>query len=76
MSAIAEIWMGKLSKLKGRVLAHRPVLSKAIEGSEAERAVEKEGSRKEENRGGVLQRNSSMMSESTVCLLMDRFVPW
>ncbi|KAE9620425.1 hypothetical protein Lal_00019515 [Lupinus albus] len=68
MSAMVDAWVGELTKLTEKVLAHKPLmkLSKDKEVTE----VEKEA-KKKENMG-----DSSTMSEATVCLLMDRFVPW
>lgn len=72
MSAMVEVWVGELTKLREKVLARKPLLSKAKEGSEGE--VEKAAQKKE--KVSVHQRDTATMSEATVCLLMDRFVPW
>ncbi|KAJ1440323.1 hypothetical protein SESBI_01890 [Sesbania bispinosa] len=67
MSAKVEVWMGELAKLSNTIF------SKAKEGSELkEKAVEKEAQK------GIImavQRDTATISEETVCLLMDRFVP-
>ncbi len=76
MSAMVEVWVGELTKLREKVLARKPLLYKAKEGSEGElQAVEKEAQKKE-SVISVDQRDTATMSEATVCLLMDRFVPW
>ncbi|KAL2328901.1 hypothetical protein Fmac_022328 [Flemingia macrophylla] len=67
MSAMVEVWVEELTKLREKVLAHKPFLSKAKEGSE-----QKETPKKENN---TAVQSSGAMSEATVCLLMDRFVP-
>ncbi|XP_054778987.1 uncharacterized protein LOC129286911 [Prosopis cineraria] len=69
MSTIAETWMGELARLKEKILPSKP-----REGSRAEPTVHKEASNEKDNRG--VRTDSSMMSEASVCLLMDRFVPW
>ncbi|KAE8008438.1 hypothetical protein FH972_004952 [Carpinus fangiana] len=72
MSAVVETWMGQLAKLGEKVKARKPLFSKAKKGGEVEEA--KEGVK--ESR--VVQRdnnNTAMLSEATVCLLMDRFAP-
>ncbi|KAF9684248.1 hypothetical protein SADUNF_Sadunf04G0098200 [Salix dunnii] len=66
MSAIVDIWVSELAKLKEKVRPPRRPLSKPEEGLvEEEREV---GKRK------VVQRETTM-SEATVCLLMDKFAP-
>ncbi|KAK7312376.1 hypothetical protein VNO77_36183 [Canavalia gladiata] len=75
MSAMVELWVGELTKLGEKVLARKPFLSKAKEGSGVEVAAEKENQKKE-NTAVQRETNNGTMSEATVCLLMDRFVPW
>ena len=69
MAAVVETWIGQLAKLKEKVKAktQKPLFSKAKEEVEEE----KEGANKEAR---MVQREN--MSETTVCLLMDRFSPW
>nr|KYP66019.1 hypothetical protein KK1_012297 [Cajanus cajan] len=67
MSAMVEVWFGELTKLREKVLAR-----KAKEGSE--RGHEEKETPKKENNTAV--QSAGTMSEATVCLLMDRFVPW
>lgn len=66
--------MGQLAKLGEKVKARKPLFSKAKNGGEVEEAEEAV------KEGRVVQRdnnnnNSTMLSEATVCLLMDRFAP-
>ena len=70
MAAVVETWIGELAKLKEKVKAktQKPLFSKAKE----EAVEEKEGATKEAR---TVQREN-MLSETTVCLLMDRFAPW
>ena len=70
MAAVVETWIGQLAKLKEKVKAktQKPLFSKAKE----EAVEEKEGATKEAR---TVQREN-MLSETTVCLLMDRFAPW
>ncbi|KAG4973873.1 hypothetical protein AAZX31_11G120800 [Glycine max] len=72
MSAMVEVWVGELTKLREKVLARKPfLLSKAKEGSERNQE-------EKETQTAVVKRDTTngTMSEATVCLLMDRFVPW
>ncbi|KAG5010177.1 hypothetical protein AAZX31_07G152200 [Glycine max] len=75
MSAMVEGWKGELTKLREKVvMARKSLFSKGKEGSEEEeRVVEKEAHKAIM----AVQRDSTheTMSEATVCLLMDRFVP-
>ncbi|TKY69156.1 hypothetical protein E2542_SST05424 [Spatholobus suberectus] len=71
MSAMLEVWMGELTKLGEKVMPRKSLFSKAKEGSEEEQIVEKEAQKEIM----AVQRDSGTMSEATVCLLMDRFVP-
>ena len=68
-AVLVETWIGELAKLKEKVKAktQKPLFSKAKEEVEEE----KEGANKEAR---MVQREN--MSETTVCLLMDRFSPW
>lgn len=68
---MVEVWVGELTKLREKVLAHKPFLSKAKKGSEVQVAAEQK-----ENTAVHRDSISGTMSEATVCLLMDRFVPW
>lgn len=66
MSSNVEVWMGELAKLKEKFMAQnqKTFFSKAKEGSE--QAVEKVAEKE------II---GATISEATLCLLMDRFVP-
>ncbi|KAK9988224.1 hypothetical protein SO802_028463 [Lithocarpus litseifolius] len=66
MAAVVETWIGELAKLKEKVKAktQKPLLSEAKE----ETVEEKEGATKEAR----MAQRENMLSETTVCLLMDR----
>ncbi|KAB2043125.1 hypothetical protein ERO13_D02G235600v2 [Gossypium hirsutum] len=67
MSAIVGVWMDEIEKLKERVQAKRWFMLKAKKDEQLvkERHVE------EEKEAG----KETIMSEATLCMLMDRFVP-
>lgn len=67
MSAVVESWVSELAKLKEKVRTRMPFLPEIREG-------EVQGE-KEVKEIKVVRRETTM-SETTVCLLMDRFVPW
>lgn len=69
MSAVVEIWMSELEKLREKVRTRRLFLSKAKEG-------EVEEQEKEAKKESKVVHRESTMSEATVFLLMDRFAPW
>ncbi|KAL1338931.1 hypothetical protein HN51_033520 [Arachis hypogaea] len=64
MSAMVEAWMWELTKLREKVVAPN---NKAKEEKAMKRESQKEMV--------AVQREVSTMSEETVSLLMDRFVP-
>ncbi|KAK7257903.1 hypothetical protein RIF29_32218 [Crotalaria pallida] len=76
MSAVVEVWVGELTKLREKVLSRKPLLSKASKEGKAEAEEEKESSAQNKNKSRDTSSSSSAMSEATMCLLMDRFVPW
>ncbi|KEH30355.1 hypothetical protein MtrunA17_Chr4g0034091 [Medicago truncatula] len=71
MGAIVEAWVGKLSKLREKVL---PISSNPL-FSKSKQAIDQNN---KDNVGVPLRDTSAShsMSEKTVFLLMDRFVPW
>ncbi|ONH91382.1 hypothetical protein PRUPE_8G110900 [Prunus persica] len=84
MSAVVDVWMSELAKLKDKVGAKKRLVfsSKGKQGEgddevEEPQQVLKEA-RKESSRMAETQRDldSSTLSEPTVRLLMERFVPW
>ena len=72
MSAVVGGWMDELEKLKEKVQARRPFLS--IRAKQDQKFT-KEGHVKEKETVKDDTKETTM-SEATVCLLMDRFVPW
>ncbi|OMO75267.1 hypothetical protein CCACVL1_16259 [Corchorus capsularis] len=74
MSAIVGEWMDELAKLKEKVQARRrPLFLSSRPKKEQQLAKEGHVEQKEAAKDDT---NETTMSETTVCLLMDRFVPW
>lgn len=70
---MVEGWKGELTKLREKVvMARKSLFSKGKEGSEEEQVVKKEAHKV---MMAVQSDTHETMSEATVCLLMDRFVP-
>ncbi|KAL1200864.1 hypothetical protein V5N11_029230 [Cardamine amara subsp. amara] len=78
MAKAMELWMGEMKKMSEKINPRNPlmqrkkttssVVSKQQQGGgEEERGLKQKTREKDE---------ASTMSELTVCLLMDRFVPW
>uniref|UniRef100_A0A1J3HTK4 Uncharacterized protein n=2 Tax=Noccaea caerulescens TaxID=107243 RepID=A0A1J3HTK4_NOCCA len=77
MAKAMEVWVGEMKKMSEKINPRNPlmqrkkstsfVVSKQQQGEEEERGVKQNTREKDE---------ASTMSELTVCLLMDRFVPW
>ncbi|KAK3195608.1 hypothetical protein Dsin_026918 [Dipteronia sinensis] len=74
MSAVVEIWMGELAKLREKVRAKKKSFSSSRADNEQQQEVEDKQKAKKETRQHVEE--ETLMSETTVCLIMDRFVPW
>lgn len=76
MAKAMEVWVGELKKMGDKINPRNPlmqrkkstssVVSKQQQGEE-ERGLKQKTREKDE---------AATMSELTVCLLMDRFVPW
>ncbi|KAJ4716423.1 mRNA,: RTFL01-34-C05 [Melia azedarach] len=69
MSAVVEICVGEFAKLREKVRARKPILSRAKKEEESARVKEEEKERSRE------VETETAMSEATICLLMDRFAP-
>ncbi|TXG64457.1 hypothetical protein EZV62_011451 [Acer yangbiense] len=72
MSAVVEIWMGELAKLREKVIAKKKPFSSSRAEKEQQEVEVKQKAKKETR---VHVEEETVMSETTVCLLMDRFVP-
>ncbi|KAE8726017.1 putative Extra-large G-protein 1 [Hibiscus syriacus] len=73
MSAVVGEWIDEVAaKLKEKVQARKPFMSMR---AKKEQQFAKE-SGVEEKEASKDDANETTMSEATVCLLMDRFVPW
>lgn len=62
MSGIVEVWIGELAKLKEKVVRNK---NKSKDGFEEEKEMRRESQKD----------TTTTLSESTICLLMDRFAP-
>ncbi|XP_019096641.1 PREDICTED: uncharacterized protein LOC109130946 [Camelina sativa] len=77
MAKAMEVWVGEMKKMSEKINPRNPLMqrnktsslvSKQQQGSEEERGLQQKTLREKEE--------AATMSELTVCLLMDRFVPW
>ncbi|KAF7810933.1 Coiled-coil domain-containing protein [Senna tora] len=66
MSGMVEIWVGEIAKLGEKVLSHKP---KKVSSSSSSQTQQSHPQIKQNTD------TTTTMSEATVCLLMDRFVP-
>ncbi|KAK3195606.1 hypothetical protein Dsin_026916 [Dipteronia sinensis] len=73
MSAVVEIWIGELAKLREKVRAKKTPFSSSRADNEQQEVEDKQKAKKETRRH---VEEETLMSETTVCLIMDRFVPW
>ncbi|XP_013733357.2 uncharacterized protein BNACNNG66800D [Brassica napus] len=74
MSKAMEVWVGEMKKL-GEKINHRNTLMQSKKSTSSIVSKQQGG---EEERGVAqnVREKDTTMSELTVCLLMDRFVPW
>ncbi|KAL9418050.1 hypothetical protein AB3S75_040956 [Citrus x aurantiifolia] len=68
MSAVVEICMGELAKLGEKVKGRKPFVLRSKKEQVHGKEDKKESTKEVED--------ESTISETTICLLMDRFVPW
>lgn len=71
MAAMVEVWKGELTKLGDKVMASKSLFFKGKKVEEDESAVENEVLQK----GIMAVQKDTNISEATLCLLLDRFVP-
>ncbi|WCJ32100.1 hypothetical protein M5689_013543 [Euphorbia peplus] len=72
MSGIVEVCVREISKLTEKV---RPLILVSSKGK-ARTVGSVEGEAQMEKSNNLLMNDTDSMSEATVCMLMDRFVPW
>jgi len=73
MSAMVEVWKGELTKLREKVMAcNKSLFSKGKEGAGDEHAVK---NNEVLQKGIMAVQRDTTITEATVCLLLDRFVP-
>ncbi|CAL1389314.1 unnamed protein product [Linum trigynum] len=78
-ATVVETWVNELAKLKAKVVRPKNNKSSAQDDAAAEQGTEKQVMKKGSNVVMVHRSESdicSTMSEDTVRLIMDRFVPW
>ncbi|KAJ0241844.1 hypothetical protein HA466_0212030 [Hirschfeldia incana] len=74
MAKAMEAWVGEMKKM-GEKINHRNPLMQSKKSTSSVVSKQQQG---EEERGVAqnVREKDTTMSELTVCLLMDRFVPW
>ncbi|CAN7012713.1 unnamed protein product [Brassica rapa subsp. trilocularis] len=73
MSKAMEVWVGEMKKL-GEKINHRNPLMQSKKSTTS--IVSKQQGEEERRVAQNVKEKDKTMSELTVCLLMDRFVPW
>ncbi|KAF3435649.1 hypothetical protein FNV43_RR22740 [Rhamnella rubrinervis] len=78
MSAVVEVWMSELSRLRGKVEgARKPSLLLSKTNREEGQLLKEEGANetRKERSSRVVQKDATLLEDTVVCLLMDRFTP-
>ncbi|KAL0702498.1 hypothetical protein Bca4012_058620 [Brassica carinata] len=76
MAKAMEVWVGEMKKMSEKINPRNPLMQKKKYTSSVvskQQQGEKERGLKQKIRE---KDEAATMSEITVCLLMDRFVPW
>ncbi|KFK40049.1 hypothetical protein AALP_AA3G323400 [Arabis alpina] len=77
MAKAMEIWVGEMKKMGEKINPRNPLMQRKKSTSSSVVSKQQQG---EEERGlkqkTTKKDEAGTMSELTVCLLMDRFVPW
>ncbi|VVB05148.1 unnamed protein product [Arabis nemorensis] len=74
MAKAMEVWVGEMKKMSEKINPRNPLMQRKKSTS----SVVSKQQQGEEERGLKQKKREKdeTMSELTVCLLMDRFVPW
>ncbi|KAF8112746.1 hypothetical protein N665_0062s0090 [Sinapis alba] len=74
MSKAMEVWVGEMKKMGEKINQRNPLMPRKKSTS----SIVSKQQQGEEERGVTqnIREKDTTMSELTVCLLMDRFVPW
>ncbi|KAK1559882.1 hypothetical protein Q3G72_019462 [Acer saccharum] len=72
MSAVVEMWMGELEKLREKVRAKKKPFPSSRAENEQQQEVEDKQKAKKETRQHVEE--ETLTSETTICLIMDRII--
>ncbi|KAJ7946000.1 Stress-induced protein [Quillaja saponaria] len=76
MSAMLELWMGEIEKLKEKAGARRkPFLSSKPKKGQVDQQEEEAELKEARNENKEAVTETKTLSEDIICLLMDRFAP-
>ncbi|EOA31807.1 hypothetical protein CARUB_v10015030mg [Capsella rubella] len=76
MAKAMEVWVGEMKKMSEKINHRNPLMQRSKTTSSVVSKQQQQGSEERGLKQREKDHEAATMSELTVCLLMDRFVPW